>query len=133
MLTLGAVEAIEERNRVKMADLTKNEKRALEKVIQINEEIRGYDPEYMTANVVSMLLHIAIHQPIHMQTLAESMGASQSTVSRVVSYLGSAQSRSLGLVEAAEDPTNRRRKIIRLTADGVALLSRIIKILQKAS
>jgi DNA-binding MarR family transcriptional regulator len=128
MLTLDMVDALERSRRVKR-DVNLTE--ALHKARRVNDAIRAFDPDYMPASVVTAFLQIAATEPVHMQKLAADLNASQSSVSRLVSYLGSNHDRAMGLVEAVEDPTNRRRKIVRLTATGSALLASIALILQQ--
>ena len=68
------------------------------------------------------MLKVAKHPvPIKMAEIAEELGLSQSTVSRNVAYLGDwnrHKTKGHQLVEAFEDPMERRRKLVRLTAKG---------------
>ena len=76
----------------------------------------------MQAQSIAVFLKVAKHPvPIKMAEIAEELGLSQSTVSRNVAYLGDwnrHKTRGHGLLEAYEDPMERRRKLVRLTAKG---------------
>lgn len=62
--------------------------------------------------------------------LAEDTGASPASVSRTVRTLGeihyAKQHEGYGLVELQFDPTDNRRRIIKLTPDGRALLRTVL-------
>lgn len=65
---------------------------------------------------------------IPMQDLIGNTGVEQSAVSRNVAVLGQGRmpgSAGYGLVEAYEDPYHRRRKMVRLTAQGKRLMAQL--------
>lgn len=90
-------------------------------MLKIVERFREVDAE-MQAQSMAVLLKVAKHPvPIKMAEIAEELGLSQSTVSRNVAYLGDWNRRKEAghkLLEAYEDPAERRRKLVRLTAKG---------------
>ena len=90
-------------------------------MLKIVERFREVDAE-MQAQSMAVLLKVAKHPvPIKMGEIAEELGLSQSTVSRNVAYLGDWNRRKEAghkLLEAYEDPAERRRKLVRLTAKG---------------
>lgn len=93
------------------------------------ERFREIDAE-MQAQSIAVLLKVAKHPvPIKMADIAEELGLSQSTVSRNVAYLGDwnrHKTKGHGLLEAYEDPMERRRKLVRLTAKGKRFLMGLI-------
>ena len=90
-------------------------------LLKIVERFREVDAE-MQAQSIAVLLKVAKHDlPIKMADIAEELGLSQSSVSRNVAYLGDWNRRKVQghkLLEAYEDPAERRRKLVRLTAKG---------------
>lgn len=64
-----------------------------------------------------------------MQDLIELVGVSQSSVSRHIDRLARGRPREpgFGLVEAYEDPDYRKRKLVRLTPRGQALVVELDK------
>jgi DNA-binding MarR family transcriptional regulator len=90
------------------------------------EEFRKLDP-VMPAQTMAHFLVIAERAPeeIGMKELAGMFGLSQSSTSRNVAYLGKVWKTNsegavpgLDLVEAYEDPMERRRKLVRMTPKG---------------
>lgn len=83
-------------------------------------------------NHVSILLRVAAagDQGIDAGKLAEVAGVSPASVSRTTRTLGAVhynkRHEGFGLVEVQFDPTDNRRRVIRLTADGRALVSDIL-------
>ena len=70
-----------------------------------------------------------------MAEIAEELGLSQSTVSRNVAYLGDwNRHREKGhqLVEAFEDPSERRRKLVRLTPKGKRFVTSLANIVTES-
>lgn len=77
---------------------------------------------------VLTFLHIATRGELPMADLAKSTGVVLSSVSRNVAKIGpgpNPKDPGLGLVEAFEDPWNRKRKLVRLTKKGRALADKI--------
>jgi len=98
-----------------------NHHEAASSLLRIIERFREIDGE-MQAQAMAVLLKVAKSRlPLRMADIAEELGLSQSTISRNVAYLGDwNRRREAGhkLVEAYEDPAERRRKLVRLTAKG---------------
>ena len=98
-----------------------NHHEAASSLLKIIERFREIDGE-MQAQAMAVLLKVAKSPlPLKMADIAEELGLSQSTISRNVAYLGDwNRRREAGhkLVEAYEDPAERRRKLVRLTAKG---------------
>ncbi len=96
------------------------------------ERFREIDAE-MQAQSMAILLKIAKHPvPLKMAEIAEELGLSQSTVSRNVGYLGKLnrhKEQGHQLVEALEDPMERRRKLVRLTAKGKRFIKSLSEII----
>lgn len=94
---------------------------ASKSILRLIERFRMLDSE-IQAQSMAVLLKVAKHPvPIKMAEIAEELGLSQSTVSRNVAYLGDwnrHKTKGHELVEAFEDPMERRRKLVRLTAKG---------------
>jgi DNA-binding MarR family transcriptional regulator len=77
---------------------------------------------------VLTFLHVAARGELPMADLADSTGVVLSSVSRNVAKIGpgpNPKEPGLGLVEAFEDPWNRKRKLVRLSAKGRKLAERI--------
>ncbi len=103
--------------------------------LKIIERFREIDSE-MQAQSIAVILKVAKHPvPIKMAEIAEELGLSQSTVSRNVAYLGDwnrHKTKGHGMLEAYEDPMERRRKLVRLTAKGKRFLSGVADIFAQA-
>lgn len=93
----------------------------IEQILKLVEKFRELDAEIQT-QTVAVFLVVAKHPlPIKMQDIAEELGLAQSSVSRNVAWLGSwsrHHKKGQELLEAYEDPMERRRKLVRLTAKG---------------
>lgn len=77
---------------------------------------------------VLTFLHIAFRGEAPMAELADATGVVLSSVSRNVAKIGpgpNPEEPGLGLVEAFEDPWNRKRKLVRLSTKGKRLAERI--------
>ena len=98
-----------------------NHHEAASSLLRIIERFREIDSE-MQAQSMAVLLKVAKSPlPLKMGEIAEELGLSQATISRNVAYLGDwNRHKQAGhkLVEAYEDPAERRRKLVRLTAKG---------------
>lgn len=94
--------------------------RPLRKFYKALEEIRKVDSE-MPTQMAACFIAVALRPGITMKELADEVGLAQSSVSRNVAML-SKQFRpgkpGHDLVEAMEDPAERRRKIVRLSFKG---------------
>lgn len=95
-------------------------------LLTVMERFREIDPE-MQAQSIAVLLKVAKHPlPIKMADIALELGLSQSTVSRNVAFLGEwnrHREKGHGFLEAFEDPQERRRKLVKLTAKGARFLT----------
>lgn len=98
-----------------------NHHEAASYLLRIIERFREIDGE-MQAQAMAVLMKVAKSPlPIRMHDIAIELGLSQSTISRNVAYLGDWNRRKEAghkLLEAYEDPAERRRKLVRLTAKG---------------
>lgn len=76
------------------------------------------------------LLIVALEPGITMKRMAEKLGLSQSSTSRNVSALSKTHrygKPGYDLITAKEDPTERRRKIVTLTAKGERVMHTKLK------
>ena len=99
------------------------------------EEFRKLDPE-MPSQTVHTFLLVAMRgdEGLPQKDLAALLGVEQSTVSRNVSSLDKINRHhqpGLDLVRSVEDPNERRRKVIRLTARGRLLREQLVSILEQ--
>lgn len=86
----------------------------------------------MPVQQILTLLAVALEPGLTMATLGERVGMSQSSCSRNVMALSDWSRHrvpGLGLVEARDDPRERRRKIVNLTAKGEARIARAMQAL----
>jgi DNA-binding MarR family transcriptional regulator len=101
---------------------------ASKNILRLVERFRMVDAE-IQAQSMAVLLKVAKHPvPIKMAEIAEELGLSQSTVSRNVAYLGDwnrHKTKGHQMVEAFEDPMERRRKLVRLTAKGKRFIAEL--------
>lgn len=99
----------------------------LDNLLEVMELIRRHDPE-MPAQTLSTLLLVAGNPGISMQKLAETLNIASSSTSRNVSALSkwkAFQKPGLDLVEAIDNPQNRREKLVSLTPKGERLVAAI--------
>lgn len=106
---------------IELKELKVNHHEAASSLLKVIERFREIDGE-MQAQAIAVLLKVAKNPlPLKMAEIAEELGLSQSTISRNVAYLGDWNRRKEAghkLLEAFEDPAERRRKLVRLTAKG---------------
>ena len=106
---------------IELKEATVNHHEAASSLLKVIERFREIDGE-MQAQAIAVLLKVAKNPlPLKMAEIAEELGLSQSTISRNVAYLGDWNRRKEAghkLLEAFEDPAERRRKLVRLTAKG---------------
>jgi DNA-binding MarR family transcriptional regulator len=96
-------------------------------VIRVLEEFRRFDPDMPIQYALSFLT-IAEHEGLSMGDLAQRLGIAQSSASRNIAALSlwhSFGKAGHDLVEAMEDPRERRRKIVSLTQAGNRLVAAI--------
>ena len=86
---------------------------ALEK--EANQNLQVLNLTMQQNRVLIQLAH-APENTLSLKALEERFGAAQSTVAGLVSRL-----EKKGLVEARSDPADKRIKLVRLTAEGLAL------------
>ena len=92
-------------------------------LLKIIEEMRKFDSQ-IEAHAVAVFFFVAMKNNkdgVAMQTIGEELDIAQSSVSRNVYKLGDInrhKETGIGLLEAFEDPMERRRKLVRLTAKG---------------
>jgi DNA-binding MarR family transcriptional regulator len=94
-------------------------------VVRVLEEFRRLDPDMPIQYALSFLT-IARHEGLSMGDLAQRLDIAQSSASRNIAALSKWHSfgkEGHDLVEAHEDPRERRRKIVRLTARGHHLVA----------
>lgn len=93
---------------------------ALAKFYACIEEMRKIDPE-MQAHTINIFVMVCLNPGITMKDLGERLGVSQATMSRNIAALGKVHRLNrpgYDLLQAEEDPVERRRKIVNLTAKG---------------
>ena len=97
------------------------------KATQLIEELRKLDAE-MPIQTAAAYLEVANREGQTMSEIAKTLGLAQSSCSRNISALSKRHRHGkagLDLVIATEDPDERRRKIVRLTAKGKRVLKTI--------
>ena len=115
-----------------VVDFTTKKKRQREKgrkmtsglnLLKIIEEMRKFDTQ-IEAQAIAVFFYVAVNggkEGVSMQTISEELDIAQSSVSRNVYKLGDINRHKkigIGLLEAFEDPMERRRKLVRLTSKG---------------
>jgi len=90
-------------------------------ILRVIERLREVDAE-MQIQSAAVLLRVAANEvPMKMKDIASDLGISQASVSRNIGYLGGVNrhhEKGHNLVEAYEDPNERRRKLCKLTPKG---------------
>lgn len=103
-------------------------------ISRVLTELRKIDPE-MPIQVASVFLEVALSEnPISMSDLGTRAGIAQSSVSRNVATLGKVNrfhQPGHDLLEAHEDPVERRRKLVTLTAKGRMVAQSISEIVER--
>jgi len=105
----------------------------VDRLMHILEIFRELDPDMPIQYALSFLT-LARNPGLSIRDLADRLGVAQSSASRNVAALSAWHSfRKPGhdLVVAQEDPRERRRKVVTLTAKGEALLERIAAVLER--
>ena len=103
-----------------------------QKLLKAVEHFRLIDGG-MHAQAMSIFLFVAAHhpKPIAMQTIAKEIGVSQASVSRNVALLSSTtryRTKGPNLLNAEEDPEERRCKLVTLTAKGTSFMKALSEI-----
>jgi len=107
-------------------------KRDLMRVFKIIEEFRKIYPD-MQMQTAGVFVTIAMNEGITIKDLGSRCDLAQSTCSRNVSLVSDKlrfDKQGYGLVEAMEDPMERRRKIITLTPKGKRVASSLCGIVE---
>ena len=96
-------------------------------LLKIIEEMRKFDP-HMESQSIAIFFYVCEYggaNGISMQTISKELDLAQSTVSRNCYKLGDKTEKGpgIGLLQSFEDPMERRRKLVRLTAKGRRVLS----------
>lgn len=94
--------------------------------LEVISKATGYTD--MPVSQVMTFLNLAARGELTMQDLSSATGVVLSSVSRNVTKLGAGPNPNepgLGLVEAYDDPWNRRRKLVRLTTKGKKLAEKV--------
>ncbi len=103
--------------------------------LQVLNEFRKIDPE-MPIQVATVFLEVANNNgAIAMTDLGERVGIAQSSVSRNVAALGKVNrfhQPGHDLLEAKEDPMERRRKLVDLTMKGKRVVQTIVEVINKS-
>ena len=102
-------------------------------LMHVLEEFRKLDPDLPIQYALSFLT-LAQNEGMSMRELAERLGIAQSSASRNVAALSKWHSfgkPGLDLVQAEEDPRERRRKIISLTPKGHELIATLREMMQR--
>jgi len=103
----------------------------MEGMFKTFELLRLMDRE-MPAQLVSCFFYVASHNPCHKQALEEDLGLVTSSASRLTDWLSPThrlKKPGLGLIEKYDDPSNRRRSLLKLTPKGVSLVNQIKELL----
>ncbi len=98
------------------------------------EQMRGIDPEIQAQTIAVFLVVAKSPLPIKMQDIGKELGLAQSSVSRNVAYLGDwsrHKEKGHGLIEAYEDPMERRRKLVKLTKKGERFATSLYETINK--
>lgn len=103
------------------------------KILMIFNKFRELEPE-MSIHQAACFMLIAKFEGLSMKELGDKLGIAQSSTSRNVAALSKwhrLNREGLDLVEAKEDPAERRRKIVMLTPKGRALIEALKMIFEK--
>ena len=101
----------------------KEERKMSNNLLKIIEEMRKFDPQ-LEAQAISVFFYAADKggkDGVAQQAISEALDIAQSSVSRNCYKLATINRHrkvGIGLLENFEDPMERRRKLVRLTAKG---------------
>ena len=91
-------------------------------LLKIIEEMRKFD-SHMESQTIAVFFYVCLYggvDGVSMQTISQKLDIAQSSVSRNCYKLGdrTRDGIGIGLLQSFEDPEERRRKLVRLTAKG---------------
>jgi len=101
-------------------------------LLKIIEEMRKFDNQ-IEAQAIAVFFFVATHskqEGIAMQTISEELDMAQSSVSRNCYKLADVnrhKKTGIGLVQTFEDPMERRRKLVSLTAKGKRVYNTLLE------
>ncbi|UXY92546.1 transcriptional regulator [Pseudomonas phage LUZ100] len=104
---------------------------ALAVIEEVLKRFRDFDQEMQTAQT---FIAVAMQPGITMKELSEKVGISQASCSRNVSALSRVHRLNkpgMDLVVAAEDPMERRRKVVKLTPKGQRLAETLTQLIEE--
>jgi len=93
------------------------------------KSLRALDSDMPLAQAHCLLI-IAQHEGLSVKELADRAGIGMASASRYISLFSKPPTpgrKGLGLVEAREDPLERRKKIVRLTPKGATTVKQIME------
>lgn len=96
----------------------------METLLAALELFRTIDPEMQAQTVAVFCVVAKENEPVSMSTIKKQLGIAQSSVSRNVALLGEMNRHGRegpNLVQAWENPVNRREKLVELTPAGVRM------------
>lgn len=102
----------------------------IEVALKVLETFKNLDAEMPLQQARCLLLIAKAKDGCSLTELANKAGIGLATASRYVAALGKInrkKEQGLQLIEAFEDPMERRKKIIRLTPKGKAALKRLLE------
>lgn len=103
--------------------------RAIHDCLRLLSEVQKIDPEMPLQQLMCLLVIAESNEGMSLTEVANKVGVGLATASRYVGSLGKINRRreeGLKFIEAYEDPMERRKKIIRLTPKGKAIVKQIL-------
>ena len=101
-------------------------------LLKIIEEMRKFDSQ-LEAQAISVFFYVASKggkDGVAMQSISEDLDIAQSSVSRNCYKLADVnrhRKSGIGLLQTFEDPMERRRKLVRLTAKGKRVYNTLLE------
>ena len=103
-------------------------------LLKVIEEMRKFDNQ-IEAQAIAVFFFVATkagktNSGVAMQTISEELDLAQSSVSRNCYKLADVnrhKKTGIGLLETFEDPMERRRKLVRLTAKGKRVYNTLLE------
>ena len=91
-------------------------------LLKIIEEMRKFD-SHMESQTIAVFFYVCLYSGadgVSMQTISQKLDIAQSSVSRNCYKLGdrTRDGIGIGLLQSFEDPEERRRKLVRISAKG---------------